>query len=315
MEGAPRRVLSCIWLMNQIPHEQNSEEHIRLLVAQRHLYGRAKHLLAAQVLLSFVAPVLTVASLTSRPWIALIGLGVALVDALFLDPGQVRRRELAARVQELFDCDVLRMTWNEVRIGAKPEPEDIHQAAHRRNTKRNDSFYNWYPPAVSDLPAHVARAICQRANVSWDSRLRLFYRGLVAWVVAITSAVVISAAMARGLTVESMTMSILAPLAPLLLWSIREWQREGRAIDSLKRLSASVAKYVDDAIDGKVDPGELDERARLIQDEIYDRRRQNPLIFDWIYRLLKRRFQDEMIAGADMLITRYRTANSKSPSR
>ena len=299
-------------MMNKIPHDQNSEANLHLLAAQRELYGRAKHYAAFQLLVSFIAPTSAVFSLLPKPWIALTGLAIAVLDALVLDAGQLRRREAAAKVQETFDTSVLDLPWNKLKVGPKPDPEDVHEAASISLRRTGDSaLRDWYPPKAAEVPSAVGRSICQRANVVWDSRLRTRYRAAVAWVVALTSAAVLVVSLAQKLTVETMTISVLAPLTPLLLWSIREWQRESRAMESLKRLDATVNEYVDDAVTGRANAEELDRRARLIQDEIYDRRRQNPLIFDWVYTLLRTRFEEHMAVGAETLVGRYKISERK----
>jgi hypothetical protein len=299
-------------MMNSIPHDQNSEDNLRLLAAQRELYGRAKHYAAFQVLVSFIAPAFAVFSLLPKPWIALTGLAIAMLDALVLDPGQLRRREAAAKVQETFDTAVLELPWNKLKVGPKPDPEDVHEAASVSLRRKGDTdLRDWYPAKAAEVPSAVARSICQRANVVWDSRLRARYRAAVAWIVALTSTAVLVVGLAQKLTVETMTITVLAPLTPLLLWSIREWQRESRAMESLKRLDGTVNEYVDDAVTRKANAEELDRRARLIQDEIYDRRRQNPLIFDWVYALLRTRFEEHMAVGAETLVSRYQMNEQK----
>ncbi|HYQ96947.1 MAG TPA: S-4TM family putative pore-forming effector, partial [Candidatus Nitrosocosmicus sp.] len=207
--------------MASIPHNQNADEMLRLLAAQRTWYGRAKRLLTFQLVVSFLAPCLAVFSSIPRPWVALTGLLAALLDALVLDPGQIRRREMAAKIQEQFDCNVLLLPWNKSKLGSLTEPEDIHDGASE--SVSSPELRDWYPSEVAGVPAGVARAICQRANVTWDARLRTFYRGIVAWVAAATSVTVMVVGLVRDLSVESMTISVVAPLAPLLLWSIREW--------------------------------------------------------------------------------------------
>ena len=43
------------------------------------------------------------------------------------------------------------------------------------------SLLNWYPKEVDRLPLGIARIVCQRSNMRWDSELRkniFFYLGL-----------------------------------------------------------------------------------------------------------------------------------------
>src|SRR3954466_10774503 len=50
-------------------------------------------------------------------WTVIVGLA----DVLLLAGWQGKLRERAARIQELFDCDVLRLPWRDVKVGSDTE--------------------------------------------------------------------------------------------------------------------------------------------------------------------------------------------------
>ena len=292
--------------MKQIPNDQNSAENLEVLGAQRYAYSQAKQMLALQVAACLVEPLIDVVPGTPGAWAALVGLLIKRLDVLFLDPRQVRLRSIGAKMQELFDCEVLLLPWNSMQAGSRPDPEEISEAGRRYLEARGSRFLrDWYPSCVETTPAHVARAICQRSNVVWDTRLRSKYRFVIGWIVAIVSVGVFATAVARGLTVESFVLHVLAPLSPLLLWCIREWQRQTRAIEALGQLNAETNRYVENVVAGTMPQSESDAVARLIQNEIYHRRRLNPLVFDWIYTLMRRSFEGQMDVAAEVFVKRY----------
>lgn len=53
----------------------------------------------------------------------------------------------------------------------------------------------------------------------------------------------------------------------------------------------------------------LAQESRDLQDEIYDARRTNPRIFNWIYALLREEHEEDMKAGAERLVRQYLTQN------
>lgn len=55
-------------------------------------------------------------------------------------------------------------------------------------------------------------------------------------------------------------------------------------------------------------PDELTIESRELQDEIYDCRCKNPLIFDWIYDRLKRDHEVQMNIGAEALVAEAKAA-------
>src|SRR6187549_3528004 len=107
--------------MNLIQEIQNQPLQIRRLEAQRQMYSSAKKVFLIQVVLSGPVAVgsalLVLSDPTLKSFVAFWGISVALLDLLILTPWQKRLREVAARIQETFDCDVLKLTWNEIKVG------------------------------------------------------------------------------------------------------------------------------------------------------------------------------------------------------
>jgi predicted pore-forming effector associated with SMODS systems len=209
-------------MANNIPQRQNEDAALRLLAAQRSLYGSAKIAQAVQFILVVIVPsallVVEHFVVSFKIWAAFTGLIIAVADVGILETIKASLRRQAAAVQELFDCKVLELEWPARKV-KKPDPEDVHDAA---SDYRSDVLKNWYPQEVGELPLYVGRIICQRSNCWWDSKLRRRYRAAVLALFAILFIGVFVAALLKNLTIGDFVVSLLAPVLPILLWCIRE---------------------------------------------------------------------------------------------
>ena len=156
---------------------QNAPAEINKLRAQRYLYSKAKTLVGLQAVLAVGVPV--VGTMAELLWprikggLAFYGIAISVLDVAMLEPWQKRIRTLGAKIQELFDCSVLGLPWNDIGVGNRPEAEDVHAAAVAyRGGKEDLKLKDWYPTAVADVPLSLGRIICQRTNLRWDSVLR-----------------------------------------------------------------------------------------------------------------------------------------------
>ena len=213
-------------------------------------------------------------------------------------------RKLAAKTQELFDCELLHMEWPSLRAGAKPDTEDLVHAAARYKKKcpRMEKLIHWYPKAVASIPLPLARLICQRTNCWWDSSLRKKYANVLIGILIITLVGVFSISLAQGHSLEQMILTVYVPVAPAVLWTIREFCKQREAAGSLDKLRDHINSVWNDALEGKLGSDALVNESRQIQDMIFDGRSKNPLIFDWINNLVRPRHEISMNAKAEELV-------------
>src|SRR5258706_847895 len=167
--------------MSSIPTEQNTERQLRRLAAQRQLYATAKTVFGWQVFISGPVAVALAFSIIVFPplksFAALWGILITLCDIAWLTPWQKRLRNTAARIQELFDSDVLGLSWDELKAGKRPDPELIKEQAEKYMAWASTMppLSNWYAKDVECLPLHVGRLVCQRSNCWWDAKQRRRY--------------------------------------------------------------------------------------------------------------------------------------------
>jgi hypothetical protein len=275
---------------NNLPATQNLPLQIRRLAAQREIYSAAKTLQAVQTLLAAVAVLATLAAATwsqLQPVLTAYGLFAIVLDS-YLARRIKNAKDQAAKIQELYDCDVEQLDWNDVRLGEKPEMEGVveHAIRHLAAADAEKGLKNWYTVEVAELPIWLARLVCQRENIGWDNRLRRSYAALVTGVFGAGIAVLLAAA-ALAYHRFGSTVAVLFTFAslafPAIKFGFKHVVEAHAAAQQLADLQASAARLWQAAVDGKITPEEAAHKARLFQDCLFDHRRASPLIYDWIY--------------------------------
>lgn len=288
--------------MNTIPALQNDEAQLKLLRARTQVYAYATRLMVLQLLLTLVVPVAGAVLAIFRPeyraYVAAASLAAVIVDALLLDRQHKVLMKRAAKIAEQFDCTVLDLPWEQFTVGEKVEPEDIHAAAKAYSARHDDTkLRGWYPESVGAVPLHLARIICQRTNLRYDSKLRRSY-GVIIQCVALT----LLAALAVSGLVQNLPMTewvlTMTPAAPILAWAAREYYRQRDTADLLEDLMKEAKKLWGRARAGECDLDACRQRSREFQNAIYNRRASSPLIMPFLYRLKRLQLEDEMNEGA-----------------
>lgn len=298
---------------NEISERQNSAAMIKLLRARRRIYARVK---AVQRAYFVVALVLPVASLTTAayapehlPKLSLFALVTGAFDAMLLDPWRKRQVKLAGKVQEEFDCKVLDLDWNKFIAGSHVVPEDVEgYGGAPLNPEGEQSLRNWYPADARELPLHLARLVCQRANLWYDSRLRRTYRAAL-WLLTATylAALVVYG---HGMTLSAFILTVLVPFGPFFTWVVREQHRQGDTITLVDRLFAEIEASLSQFAHAKSEEAARG-RARELQDAIFAHRANSPLVSDLVYRFKRSSLEGQMkVAARDFIERLTRSAGA-----
>jgi len=72
-----------------------------------------------------------------------------------------------------------------------------------------------------------------------------------------------------------------------------------KTLDRLKSQAEDIWRKV---ITKELSPTQLEYESRELQDEIYNHRQSCPLIFNWIYKMLRRQHEEQMNKGAHELV-------------
>lgn len=283
--------------MNHIPSLQNAAANLQKLAAQRQLYASAKSVFGWQFLaagpLAFATGVTAIIKPELKEFVASWGLIVVLADLFWLTPWQKRMRENAAKIQEQFDCEVLSLPWNSLKAGSEPDQELIKEQADAYESERAKMppLENWYPSNIGNLPLHLGRIICQRSNCWWDSKQRRHY---AAWILCIAVAlflIIFVFALNGGLTVGDFILQVVAPMAPVLLFGLRQYCEQRDAASRLDKLKAHAEALWKKSLSNSSD---TDTESRNLQDEIFENRKKGPPVLDFLFKRLRDRYEVQM---------------------
>jgi hypothetical protein len=294
--------------MNNIPQEQNSQRILELLAAQRQLYSDAKNLQLISVIVSVpivIAWSVLVALFPSLAvYAALWGIIATFLELLVFSRLQKSTQEKAAKIQQMFDCEVLQFNWASLNCGVRVEPETIINASNRYKRKNINftKIQNWYPISVGQLPIQQARIICQRSNVWWDAQLRRRYSKWIIIILVSLTIIVLPIGLIGGLTLEKFLLAVLVPLIPAFVFGLRQYTEHNEAATRLDRLRENAEVLVQEVISGRYTPQDLERESYSLQTQIYDNRRRSPLILDWLYSRLRNKDEEQMNKGAESLV-------------
>ncbi|HDR9038416.1 MULTISPECIES: S-4TM family putative pore-forming effector [Burkholderia] len=290
-----------------IIQRQELPENIELLAAQRNLYSRAKNIIGIQMVLS--GPVAIGAAITTilRPdlkgYVALWGILVVVFDLFVFTPWAKKLRDSAARVQELFDTKVLGLDWNDISVGKKPEPELIHEEAKKYGTsdEKRAGLKNWYPLVIGEVPEIFGVIVSQRSNVWWDCKMRRKYSLFVRIVLVSIALGLIAYGLHEKKDMFEFLAYIVAPLASTYVFGYRQMTEHSDAADRLDKLRDLSEKVWSDAVAGK-DVPTLRAKCRTLQDQIFDHRKRNPPVFDFLFKWFRDGNEALMNKGAEALV-------------
>lgn len=301
-------------MSNTINQEQNSESHLAQLAAQRVLYSQVKGIVLLQLVLIGAVPLVLSTLATFCPgfkvWAALYGISVSMVDAVLLDAITKKKRVLAARIQELFDCEVLHIDWNDFRAGERPDPEDVALLSrmHLRINHNHHRLENWYPKEIERLPLDTGRLACQRANCWWDSNLRQKYQALLGASLGVIGIAAIVAGIARNMTLEDFVLGLLASLSPIFLAGIRAFRKQSENIAMADKLKKQADKLWQNALAKKLSSEELTCASRELQNEIFAHRCNKDQVSDWLYNFSREKQEIIMNDAAARMLQEAKSA-------
>ncbi len=295
-------------MSNRIIEDQNTQQQLERLAAQRYIYSQSKKLLFLQMLLTIAIPITLTIDATIeqnlKVWAAFYGVLISFMDVAVIEQYQKSMKTCAAKIQELFDCDVLRIKWNELKLGTRPDIETIIEAAENVKKKQieYEKLMNWYPTVVAQLPLFWARLVCQRTNCRWNIKLRQRYRIVLLVGVILLALLFVAISIHQNMAMESFILGILVPFSPTILWAIREYYKQGEATDALDKLKVNIETIWGKAITHELSEESFERISRDIQNEIFDRRRNDPGVFDWLYWCYRGKQEAQMNKGAEELV-------------
>ena len=298
--------------MSKITTTQLDETQLKRLAAQRQLYSQAKTHRAFQMTITILSPLVVALVVALFFWSPVLtpiaSMGATIASILWLTPKRESLQSKAAKIQEMFDREVLALDWNKPALGSSWEMETVEKYADKYRYKHENfsELENWYPEDVGKLPVWLGRIVCQRANCWWEADMRRCYASYVNWFLSVIVLLFlilcfVSACMLEW-SLEAIIRGVVAPFNPAFIVGIYEY-RENRASviasDKLKHHSEHLwEKAIEDS-----DPKQLTCDSRELQDQIYNHRRQSPLVFR-VYKRLRDNNEKFMKEAADDMVNK-----------
>lgn len=282
-----------------IIREQDSDTSIKYLAAQKQLYMKGKSTFAFQVLIAVPIPVI-ISIITPRlgnnekniVWIFVLYSIIATFLEFFCEDRTMKLKKLAASIQEKFDTIVLMIDWNKTLIPIKPEDGIILRFYNKYIKKHKlDKLFGWYSNEVIPVNTNIATLLCQRTNCSYDFTLRRRYTNTILLLAIATFLILLVVAGQNGLTVPNFISTVLFPSLPVFVLAYKQISSNQEAIENLKELKELIESQLETLrIYDQVDSNLI----RQIQDKIYLKRINSPLLPEWAYNFLRQNLEDEM---------------------
>lgn len=293
--------------MNQIAEIQNSQKQIERLAAQRELYSSAKRLYIVQLIGNIIVPIggsaLAIYDPKYSAYVALYGVCFFLIDLIFIERFITEQRTKAAKIQELFDCDVLQIAKSPLKSADDVLVEEVlvHYKAFTRAKKDISKIIDWYPKKVSIINIEYARLICQKTNCWWDSKLRTLYCSILLMLCVGLGLGIIIYGFVAHLQLEQVVL-IISGLIPFFQFSSKQYFDNSDSATRLTKVNLYITEIWSQIVDKKIEASELMTVSRRIQDEFYDNRIRSPLILDSFYWIFRHSNEGLMTRTAETLI-------------
>lgn len=293
--------------MNQIPIEQNTQKQLERLAAQRELYSSAKNWHIAQIFMTVIIPVVLAILSTYAPKIASFGaiFGVLsfILDISIIEPEIYRKKTKAAKIQELFDCEVLQIPKSPLKTVDDITVEEVltYYNAHIKIKTNVEKIKDWYSPHVGQLSIKTARILCQRTNCWWDSKLRKRFSSFLKFGSIIVFSLLLILSYVVDLNLIEFTL-ILSTLVPFFQFCIKQGNDNKDAADRLNELVLYSVQIWNNALDNSCDDKTMIIDSRRLQDEIFEHRKKSPLILNFFYSLFRDKDEELMNRTSEILV-------------
>lgn len=286
-----------------IVEAQNQEKNLRLLLAQRRLYSRAKLWATVRAIgVGVVAVGAPIAGVIMPEWSAGVGTVAAAWFVLNRLLFRWLERQSALRgavVQEMFDLAVFAMPTlgvREVRVLPEEIARIVGGPSESRAAFQSEKLTDWYPVDTRQKGA-IAVALAQRANAAYSQSLLGYAAGLWLGLLGLWAVAVVAVGVSRGSSLTTFLLTIALPVLPPLLDAWDLWV-EVRAAGRQRR---ALAAEIEDAVRASKQVSLEPQQLLAWQSQLYLLRRDSPQVPNCLYRALRPRLEREMSEAADTL--------------
>ena len=287
-------------IKNDIYQKQNTELFIERFRAQGHIYDKAKVYANFVVVISIIVVFGLAVSKFLLPEVEVLksvsviyGI-ISTIVCFILESNRKRQKNLAARIQQLIDCELFDISWWK-NWGKKPSLEDIQDAA---KDEKPDRYYNWYDSAIQEVSKQVATVICFRSNIMYDHRLRRRYLNHCHWFFWVVVIALLALCIFWNFTILDILFYGAAPALPIIMMYVKTWVAEVSDTKNLEQIRSDLEQMQERMLAGETIP--TDENL-FIQDAIFTHRKNSFFIPSFFYRRYRNENEESMHAFASHL--------------
>jgi hypothetical protein len=289
--------------MNNIKCLQEDSLNLKYLAAQRVLYANAKYTFGLQILFTVVLSVIfSFAKLIPtkslgvdiNPYIALASIIICFADILFFNIYVSKLRRNGAKVQELFDCNLFGLPWNEINSGSKPGKDIIEENASNYVPDLKAPIENWYDIYLNGLSKERAILLCQETNLFYDEKLREHFKRSCVFCCIGIFLISVVIALIIDMRLSNYVTKVLLPVLPIIILTVKIFIENRKSLSASTELRKSVLKLKANSSEPTF--FEL----RQIQDKIYCSRKDSALVPEWYYKWRRDKLEKAMKFNADI---------------
>ncbi len=305
---------------NGISNRQNEAKNIDSLAAQRQLYFEAKRMTFYQFILCVLIPItfpalkkLGANNTNQLAFISIFAILIVVINNFYFEKQVKSQRTKAAKIQELFDTDVLEMNWNSQLCGSKEILHNVLKIKAEKYEKRNktiENLLNWYPQEYSKVDISAGRIMCQKANIYWDNEVRMAFKYFLIIILITCTIFIILYSIIENNSFSETMISIISPLFPIWYYIFKRYCENNETIIKNEKMHGKMEVVWDQVMEGNSTNTDLAVVSRKLQDSIFNYRSNGLMIWDWFYFFKRKKQESNMNEVAKCIVEEFIKAKS-----
>lgn len=290
--------------MNSITIDQNKDEFIRLLKAQRVSYSQAKAIQKFEwvtQVISLIIPIIGFSALPDKyeQYALVLGTVFAIIYVITFFVGKKKTNE-GARIQEQFDTELFGIHWNDYLCGSRVNTKRILDLAKKYV---NSDLKDWYSKEIKpSINKNMAILICQNSNLVWDNELRKKLVNAILFLVILYFICFIIYLLNINKTF-SQSLLLLIPIIPSLIYLIINIINQYDTIVNKRNLREKVIGLLEKYRDLKEEPTLAN--LRNVQNLIFIERNKQEKVPNWFYNFFKKDMEKNMDEYIQVILVKF----------
>lgn len=288
--------------LNDINKKQNKEEFLLYFFTQRKLYSNAKIINLLLFWIGVAIYILGLSPIVKNNFDYHYNLATVIwiVISQILNDRSVSIKLMAAEYQEYIDRSLFGFPINDdiisnldklkrCAIGLKIKHNKEFNEKVKPNAKK--TIYNWYSD-VSNLPIEIARLFCQNENCHWENKLRRDYNKVLYFLIitVISTYVYLLVKYYSGYAIFNLIYAV--PVSIEIMKLIKHNNDIIKICDELEDRMNRVYTYISEKLED-MDNQYLYNESIAIQRKIFEYRKTNIPVPNFLYNFLRKRYQKE----------------------